>query len=145
MKGFEQLWTSVAKTRDGQPVSPELKPLLRRVYDNVLTSPVSLPALRHNLMELLRYLSEEGRTNANCWTADLFFGSDNDLWERDWSEQNLPEDFHDLLAMMGEALHDTVTTPDIAGSFDCLPEQLLERVKRLEASVPIRAEEKGTL
>jgi hypothetical protein len=145
MKGFEQLWTSVAKTRDGEPVSPELKLLLRRVYEGVLTSPVSLPALKHNLMELLRYLSEEGRTNANCWAADLFFGSDDDLWERDWSEQNLPEDFHDLLTMMGEALHDAVTSPAIAGNFRCLPEQLLERVKRLEVSVPIRAGEKGTL
>ncbi len=145
MKGFEQLWTSVAKTRDGQPVSPELEPLLRRVYEDVLTSPVSLPALKYNLMELLRYLSEEGRTNANCWAADLFFGSDNDLWERDGAEPNLPEDFHDLLAMMGEALHDTVTTPDIARNFDCLPEQLLERAKRLELPLPIGAGEKGTL
>ena len=137
MKGFEQLWTSVAKTRDGEPVSPELKPLLHRVYDDVLTSPVNLSNLKQSLVELLRYLSEEGRTTANCWAADLFFGSPDDLWERDWSEQDLPDDFHDVLAMMGEALHDTVTSPDIAGNFDCLPEQLLERAKRLE--VPERS------
>jgi hypothetical protein len=132
VKGFEQLWTSIAKTRDGEPVSPELRPLLRRVYDDVLTSPVNLAALKRSLMELLRYLSEEGRTNANCWAADLFFCSHDDLWERHWSEQNLPDGFHDVMAMMGEALHDTVTTPDIAENFGCLPEQLLECVKRLE-------------
>jgi hypothetical protein len=131
MKGFEQLWTAVAKTHDGEPVLPDLKPLLRRVYDDVLTSPVNLSNLKQSLVELLRYLSEEGRTNANCWATDLFFCSDDDLWERDWSEQNLPDDFHDVLAMMGEALHDTVTSPDIAGNFYCLPEQLLERARRL--------------
>jgi len=32
---------------------------------------------------------------------------------------------------MGQALHDTVKTPKIAENFDCLPEQLLERVRRL--------------
>lgn len=132
MKGFEQLWTAVAKTRDGEPVSPELKPPLRRVYDDVLTSPVNLSNLKQSLVELLRYLSEEGRTNANCWATDLFFCSNDDLWERDWSEQDLPDDFHDLLSMMGEALHDTVTRPDIAGNFDCLPEQLLQRARRLQ-------------
>ena len=131
MKGFEQLWTAVGKNRDGEAVSPELKPLLRRVYDDVLTSPVSLPNLKNGLVELLRYLGEEGRTNSNCWATDLFFGSEGGLWERDWSEQNLPDDFHDLMAMMGEALHDTVTHPDIARNFDCLPEQLLERAERL--------------
>jgi hypothetical protein len=129
MKGFEQLWTSVAKTRDGEPVFPELKPLLRRVYEDVLTNPVNLSALKDGLVELLEYLAGEGRTNANCWAADLFFCSDH--WERDWSAQNLPEDFHDLLAMMGEALHDAVAAPDIARNFDCLPEQLLERARRL--------------
>lgn len=130
MTGFEQLWTSVAKTCDGEAVSPELKPFLRRVYEGVLSSPVKLPVLKSGLVELLEYLAGEGRTNANCWAADLFFCSDH--WERDWSAQNLPEDFHDLLAMMGEALHDTVAAPDIARNFDCLPEQLLERAKGLE-------------
>jgi hypothetical protein len=52
-------------------------------------------------------------------------------WERDWREQQLPEGFHDFFLMMGEALHDTVKYPDVAWNFGCLPEQLLERVKRL--------------
>jgi hypothetical protein len=71
MKGFEQLWNSVARTRSGEAVSAELKPLLRGVHDEVTTAPVNLPALKNCLVELLRYLSLEGRTNANCWAADL--------------------------------------------------------------------------
>jgi hypothetical protein len=50
---------------------------------------------------------------------------------KDWGEQNLPESFHDVLAMMGEALHDTVQAPETAENFGCLPEQLLERVRHL--------------
>jgi hypothetical protein len=82
------------------------------------------------LEELLEFLAGEGRTNANCWAVDLFFDSSQG-WERDWVEQDLPEEFHDVLSMMGEALHDTVRTPAIAENFECLPEQLLDRVKRL--------------
>ena len=54
-------------------------------------------------------LDWRGRTNANCWAVDLFFAN-SEGWEKDWAEQDLPEDFHDILAMMGEALHDTVLT-----------------------------------
>ncbi|MGH9865387.1 MAG: hypothetical protein ACRD4H_08250, partial [Candidatus Acidiferrales bacterium] len=67
--------------------------------------------------------------NANCWAVDLFFLL-SERWERDWAEQRLPEDFHDVLALMGHALHDTVQAPDIARNFGCLPEQLLERVRK---------------
>ena len=75
--------------------------------------------------DLLLFLNGEGRSNANCWAADLFFAN-SEGWEGDWAEQNLPEGFHDVLAMMGEALHDTVQAPEIAKNFGCLPEQLLE-------------------
>ena len=129
MKGFEQVWSSAAKTRNGEAVSPELKPLLLRVYSDVTHHPVNLASLKNSLLGLLRYLSEDGRTNANCWAADLFISSDD--WEDHWSEQNLPEEFHDVLARMGEALHDTVSRPDIAHNFGCLPEQLLECAQRL--------------
>jgi hypothetical protein len=136
MNGFEQLWATVAKTRDGEQVSPKLKPLLCRVHEAVLASPAKLPALKNSLVGLLQYLAGEGRTSANCWAADMFFCSDD--WEHDWSEQNLPDDFHEVLSRMGEALHDTVASPEIASNFGCLPEQLLERAKRLEPSAPIR-------
>jgi hypothetical protein len=54
-------------------------------------------------------------------------------WQRNWAEQRLPGDFHDVLATMGSALHDTIKAPDIAENLGCLPEQLLKHVKRLSA------------
>jgi len=112
-------------------VSPQLRPLLQNVYLSVLSNPPDLCRLKKKLEELLEFLAGEGRTNANCWAVDLFFAL-SEGWERDWVEQSLPEDFHDVLAMMGEALHDTVRAPEIARNFDCLPEQLLDRVRRLK-------------
>ena len=84
-------------------------------------------ALKRSLVDLLVFLSGEGRSNANCWATDLFFAQSEE-WERDWAEQNLPEGLRDVLAMMGEALHDTIQAPEIAKNFGCLPEQLLERL-----------------
>jgi hypothetical protein len=127
---FNEAWVAVAKARSGEPVSPELRPLLREVYTHLVRRHPDLVALKKSLQELLRFLRDEGRTNANCWTVDLFFALSQG-WERDWAEQDLPEDFHDLLAMMGEALHDTVLDRSIAENFGCLPEQLLERVRHL--------------
>jgi hypothetical protein len=130
MPGFDDAWSAVATSQDGESVSSALRPLLRSVYSAVLSSPVDLADLKKSLEDLLKYLAGEGRTNANCWAVDLFFCLSQE-WERDWTDQNLPEDFHDVLAVMGEALHDTVQAPEIARNFDCLPEQLLDRVKRL--------------
>ncbi len=62
--------------------------------------------------------------------VDLFFCA-SEGWERDWTDQSLPEEFHGVLARMGEALHDTVQSPAVAKNFDCLPEQLLEEVRNL--------------
>ena len=131
--GFDTAWAAVNHPRDGEPVSSDLCPLLQEVYSAVLAVPTNLHLLRDSLVRLLEYLSSVGKTNANCWAADLFF-CHSDGWERDWTEQNLPDDFHDLLSLMGEALHDTVQAPNIAENFDCLPEQLLERVRRLNVS-----------
>jgi hypothetical protein len=130
MTGFNDAWAAVDHPKDGEPVSPELQPLLRRVYSDVLAAPANLLSLKESLTAMLEYLSGEGRTNANCWAVDLFFCLSKG-WERDWTEQELPDDFHDVLALMGQALHDTVRTPKIAENFDCLPEQLLDRVRRL--------------
>jgi hypothetical protein len=135
MAGFEAAWAAVDHVKDGEPVSSELRPLLRHVYSNVLAEPTDLPALKASLAGLLEYLGGAGRTNPNCWAVDLFFCL-SDGWERDWTEQNLPDDFHDVLSLMGQALHDTVQKPKIAENFDCLPEQLLERVRRLNTSAP---------
>lgn len=136
MAGFDDAWAAVNHCRDGESVSPELRPLLRHVYSDVLTAPIDLGALKKSLSTLLEYLTANGRTNANCWAVDLFFCT-SDGWERDWTEQNLPDDFHDVLSLIGQALHDTVKTPQIAESFDCLPEQLLDRVHRLHVPSPV--------
>jgi len=130
MSGFEDAWSAVASSRDEEPVSPELRPLLAKIYTDVLSTPLDLVSLKKSLQEVLDFLAGEGRTNANCWAADMFFCL-SEGWERDWTEQNLPEDFHEVLALMGEALHDTVGSPEIASNFDCLPEQLLDRVRNL--------------
>ena len=130
MASFDEAWTAVDHPRDGETVSPELRPLLQRVYSAVLAAPPDLPALKESLTWLFEYLSGEGRTNANCWAVDMFFCL-SEGWGLDWTEQSLPGDFHDVLARTGEALHDTVRTPQVADNFDCLPEQLLERVRRL--------------
>ena len=133
MTGFDQAWLAVAKGRNGEPVSPRLRPLLEAVYHQSLAHPLDSLKLKKDLEDLLLFLSGQGRSNANCWAADLFFAN-SEGWERDWAEQNLPEGFHDVLAMMGEALHDTVQAPEIAKNFGCLPEQLLERVRQLVRS-----------
>jgi hypothetical protein len=133
MANFDAAWAAVNHAKNGEPVSSDLRPLLQQVYSDVLAVPTDLAALKNSLTRLLEYLSGAGRTNANCWAADLFFCS-SEGWERDWTEQNLPDDFHDVLSLMGQALHDTVETPKVADNFDCLPEQLLERVRRLNAS-----------
>ena len=130
MPGFEDAWTAVDKARDGESVSPELRPLLQGVYRDTLSAPPDLVSLKNNLEELLEFLVAKGRTNANCWATDMFFML-SEGWERDWTEQDLPAEFHDVLALMGEALHDTVQAPQVAANFDCLPEQLLVRVRNL--------------
>jgi hypothetical protein len=128
-------YSSTFGWQDGEPVSAQLQPLLRRVYSDVLASPVNLPTLKASLTCLFEYLSGEGRTNANCWAVDMFFCL-SEGWERDWTEQPLPDDFRDVLALTGQALHDTIRTPKIAENFDCLPEQLLDRVRRLACPQP---------
>jgi len=134
--GFDEAFAAVNHRKEGEPVSPELQPLLRRVYSDVLATTVDLAALKCSLIALLEYLTYHGRTNANCWAVDLFFCT-SDGWERDWTEQNLPDEFHDVLSLMGQALHDTIGAPNIAQNFDCLPEQLLDRVRHLHLPTPV--------
>lgn len=40
MPGFDDAWAAVDHPKDGEPVSPELQPLLRRVYSEVLAAPL---------------------------------------------------------------------------------------------------------
>ena len=133
MPSFDEAWSFVARARDGEPVSRTLRPLLQAVYVQSVSQPLDPSSFQKSLANLLNFLIGEGRTNANCWAVDLFFANSQG-WERDWVDQELPEEFHDIIAMMGEALHDTVRNPDVAKNFDCLPEQLLERLKRMRGA-----------
>ena len=131
MASFEEAWVAVAVARDDEIVSSELREFVRGVYSDLQPEAVDLAALRKDLLSLLEFLSGEGRTNANCWAVDLFFGICR-YWERDWGDHDLPEKLHDVLAKMGEALHDTVRDAQIAENFGCLPEQLLRELESFE-------------
>jgi hypothetical protein len=135
MAGFEEAWSDASISRDGEAVSPQLRPLLYQVYVQVLEEPKNLPALKNCLVQLLTFLAGDGRSNANCWAVDLFFCC-SEGWGADWSDQGLPDEFHDVFARMGDALHDTVRAKHIAENFDCLPEQLLDRVNRIDTNGP---------
>jgi len=129
MPGFDIAWAAVAVSRDGEPVSPRLRPLLQSVYSDCLLEPLEPVRLKGSLERLLNFLSGDGRTNANCSAVDLFFANCQG-WERDWTDRDMPEHLHDVMAMMGEALHDAVKDPALAANLGCLPEQLLDRLKR---------------
>lgn len=115
-------------------VSPQLAPLLRAVYAEVVRADTRLPALYDALNAFLTFLaSPAGRTHANCVAADSFF-MHTDRWERDW--EHLPEAYQDLLGLFGDALHDTIAAPEIAENFDNTPEQLLARLRQIRRDVP---------
>ena len=126
MSNFDKIYDRFVK----QPPAPELRSLLKRFYYSLIKKPYELAEIKQSMTDVLMFLcSEAGRTDANCRAVDMFICID-DGWENDWSD--LPEAFHEIVFDMGHGLHDTVKSPDIAKNFECLPEQLLERTKRLE-------------
>jgi hypothetical protein len=92
MVGFDKACLAAADARDGEPVSPRLRPLLQAVYQQSLAEFFDSAALKRSLVDLLAFLSGEGRSHANCWAVDLFFANGHG-WEKDWANQNLPEAF----------------------------------------------------
>ena len=123
----------IANAIHGEPVAPELRPMLESVYAEIARKPADLTSLHNALEVLLKYLgSPAGRTNANCWAADLFFCL-GEGWETDWV--HLPDAYGDILGDMGGALHDTVQSPEIAANFESTPEQLLMRLRAVEKRV----------
>ena len=131
MPSFDEAWAAVAVPRDGEIVSSELRGFVHEVYFDLQSETVDLAVLSKDLLSLLTFLSGPGRSNANCWAVDLFFGICRH-WERDWGDHDLPEKLNDVLAKMGEALHDAVRATDIAENFGCLPEQLLQELRSPE-------------
>jgi hypothetical protein len=129
----EQLRPTINMEHDGERVSPPLPPLLLAVYDELAREASDHGPLIQRLHALLTYLaSPEGRTNANCWTADLFFCLGDDWGEVSWD--HVPDELGDILADLGGALHDTVQAPDVAENFDSTPELLLQRLGRIAGS-----------
>ena len=53
MAGFDEAWAAVDHPTYGEPVSPELQPLLRRVYSEVLAAPADLSALKESLASMI--------------------------------------------------------------------------------------------
>ena len=125
-RSFESVFDRASTFRR---ISPQLRPLLERVYGEIDRRPCDLPAVQQALEDLFLFLSsEEGRTDANCTVTDYFF-SFAEEWEGD--REHLPAELRELLATIGGTLHDTIYAPDIAENFGCLPEQLLERTRSM--------------
>jgi hypothetical protein len=138
MEGFEAAWAAVNVPREGEGVSPELRPRLADVYRDIAVKPFSANALKASFENLLTYLLGAGRTNANCWAVDLFFCV-CEGWSPDWTHYDLPEPFNQVIAMMGEALNAAVRDPELAGSLNSLPEQILEAVRQLPGDEEVAA------
>ena len=104
-----------------------LEQLVHRAYQEIARRPAEVADLKQAMVALLSYLaSPEGRTDHNCMAVDTFFCIRDD-WEIEWD--HLPTDFQRILEDMGGALHDTVSSPNIAGNLKSTPEQLLARVQ----------------
>ena len=130
MEDFEKSWKRVAIARDGQAVSPELRPLLQKAHEKITERPLALLEIKSALGNLLLYLTTvSGRTTANCFATDLFFGLAD--WDVDW--EAFPESLTDLIGDMSGALHDAVAHPEIAENFHGLPEDLLQRIQQWKA------------
>ena len=114
---------------EGESVAPLLRSLLEDFYLRASERPPHLEDLKASLIGLLTFMTtSEGKTNANCCAVNSFVVID-DHWARRWSE--LPIEYVEVIALMGEALHDTIAAPEIALDFGCTPEQLLKRAELL--------------
>ena len=124
---FERLYSELER-RCG-PGTPELKPYLASFFEALMAQPVDLTLLKQSMVQLLQYLTTpEGRTSNNCYIVDL------SIVFPEWGDielPDLPDEFYDVIGDMGGALHDTVSSPEIAYNFYSTPEQLLERAQKL--------------
>jgi hypothetical protein len=105
---------------------PALRPLVDALHATLVAATLDLPAIKHAMIALLEFLSSAtGRTDANCIAVDSFFSHDDE-----WLADRLPDAYHEVMAHM-DALHDTITAPEVAENFDSTPEQLLARARSL--------------
>jgi len=118
MTDFDSLWRSSLRFRRA---SRELEPLLHDVYNAFGDD----SALRNAIERVLVFLTTpSGRTDANCSVADQFISATESQWR---SSALAP-----ILEDMGGTLHDAVYAENIARTFEATPEQLLERVRKVE-------------
>lgn len=107
-------------------VAPDLRPLVAALHSSVEAAARGGPrdAVVSALVALIEFLaSERGRTDANCCVVDSFFA--------DVDASALPDDVRAVVSDLSGALHDAIYAPTIAANFECLPEQLLERARKL--------------
>ena len=120
---FDALWKAAVRFRR---VSHDLKTLVFNVVAEAERDPVQADELRLSLDQLLTFLaSARGRTDANCCAVDRFFSQFEGTWSR------LPSHLASLLDDMSGVLHDAIYAPQIAAHFEALPEQLLDRLRKL--------------
>ena len=120
LQDFESQWRNAVRFR---PVSHALKTLMFNVVDNAERA--DAPPLRAALDELLSFLaSPSGRTDANCCAVDRFFAK----YEGQWT--GLPPALASVLDDLTGTLHDAIYAPQIAATFESLPEQLLNRLRK---------------
>jgi hypothetical protein len=125
MSSFDEVWKKSAGFRK---FSRELPPLIRALHDAVNSSDVSESETRNALEALLLFLSSPaGRTDANCCATDAFFSAVN----IEGQLERVPPSLRSIVSDLSGALHDAIYAPQIARTFDSLPEQLLERIRRV--------------
>jgi hypothetical protein len=112
---FDELYRAAVRFRH---VSRELEALVRDVHANVR----DVAAVERLLVFLA---SPAGRTDANCDAVHHFF----DAVEPEWT--TLPDPLRGIFDDMSGTMRESIYRPDIARTFEALPEQLLERVRKL--------------
>lgn len=115
--------------RKKENLNPDLDLLLGKVADLLRDRENNKTKFKKALIDLISFLcTEEGRTNENIDATDMYFCLHRD-YGFDWD--HLPESFQLILGDIGGQLHDAIEAPRIAENFESTPEQLLERLKKL--------------
>ena len=129
MGGHPMQFPVLRKTVLDQQVSPGLEPVVMSVQAELERAPIDLSALGSALERLLVFLSSPaGRTHANCAATDSFFMGVNGECEYSY----LPGPLAKILDDMAGTLHDAVSSPEVARSFESTPEQLLVRLQAIQ-------------
>lgn len=113
MTTFDDLYRAAVRFRK---VSRELEALLRDVHADVR----DVAALERLLVFLA---GETGRTDPNCDVVHHFLES----IESEWT--TLDDPLRGIYDDMSGTLRESIYRPDIARTFESLPEQLLERLR----------------